>query len=141
MAFMVSRSSRVSVWTIAALLVPPGAAPAQQATAAKPVQSGGFTHPEPVDFDNHEGWTSIFDGVSLKNWDGPAEVWHVADGAIVGESSSEHPSGTTNLIWRGGEPGDFRLRLEMKLEGTGANGGVQYRSHTVPPKLRAIGSR
>ena len=57
---------------------------------------------------------------------------------IVGESSPEHPSGTTNIIWRGGEPANFELKLEMKLEGSGANGGVQYRSFHVDPKVRAI---
>jgi hypothetical protein len=62
-------------------------------------------------------------------------VWHVADGAIVGESSPEHPSGTTNIIWRGGEPANFELKLEMKLEGNGANGGIQYRSIHVDPKV------
>lgn len=109
---------------------------AQQTKVSRP--TGGFVHPEPEDFNDHEGWTKIFDGVSLKNWDGPTEVWHVRDGAIVGESSDAQPSGTTNLIWRGGEPGNFRLKLEMKLEGTGANGGIQYRSHTVAPRVGTI---
>jgi hypothetical protein len=31
---------------------------------------GGFTQPEPIAFDDHEGWQSIFDGSSLKDWDG-----------------------------------------------------------------------
>jgi hypothetical protein len=62
----------------------------------------------------------------------------VEDGAIVGESSAEHPSGTTNIIWHGGEPANFRLRLEMKLEGAGANGGVQYRSRIEPLTSRPI---
>ena len=144
MACMLLRGSRgARMLSVAALLfaVPfvavSSLSRAQGVTARSP-RAGGFTHPEPIDFDNHEGWTSIFDGTSLKNWDGPTDVWHVADGAIVGESSDAHPSGTTNLIWRGGEPGNFRLKLEMKLEGTGANGGVQYRSHTIAPRLRPI---
>lgn len=98
-------------------------------------QSFHFVQPEPINFDDHDGWTQIFDGTTLKNWDGDTDVWHVEDGAIAGESSSEHPSGTTNIIWRGGEPANFELKLEMKLEGSGANGGVQYRSVHVPPKL------
>ncbi len=55
------------------------------------------------------------------------------NGSLVGESSPEHPSGTTNIIWRGGQPANFMLKLEMKLEGDGANGGIQYRSLVVPP--------
>ena len=97
-------------------------------------QAGGrFTQPEPIDFNDNQGWTQIFDGKTLQGWDGSPEVWHVEDGNLVAESSPEHPSGTTNIIWRGGQPSNFELKLEMKLEGTGANGGIQYRSLNVPP--------
>ena len=110
---------------------------AQQANPAThhPSPTFHFVQPEPINFDDHEGWTQIFDGKTLKDWDGDTEVWHVEDGAIVGESSPAHPSGTTNIIWRGGEPANFELKLEMKLEGQGANGGVQYRSFHVEPRL------
>ncbi len=102
---------------------------AQQA----PAVPSRFVQPDPIDFNDHDGWTQIFDGKTLNGWDGPPDVWHVEDGAIVGESSPEHPSGTTNIIWRGGEVGNFMLKVEMKLEGSGANGGIQYRSLNVPP--------
>lgn len=112
---------------------------AQQATSgarARGVRNGqsdgGFSQPEPIDFNDHDGWTQIFDGKTLKGWDGSHAVWHVENGSIVGESSPEHPSGTTNIIWRGGEPANFELKVEMKLEGSGANGGIQYRSLNVP---------
>ena len=109
----------------------------QNPPATKPhaPQAFHFVQPEPINFEDHEGWTQIFDGKTLKDWDGDETVWHVEDGAIVGESSPEHPSGTTNIIWRGGEPANFQLKLEMKLEGNGANGGIQYRSTHVEPKL------
>ena len=110
------------------------ASAAQQAPAHH--ASGGFTQPDPIDFNDHQGWTQIFDGKTLKGWDGTPDVWHVEDGSLVGESSPEHPSGTTNIIWHGGEPANFELKLEMKLEGEGANGGVQYRSHMVEPVSR-----
>ena len=64
--------------------------------------SGGFTQPEPIDFNDHEGWTQIFDGKTLHGWDGSPEVWHVEDGSLIAQSSPEHPSGTTNIMWRGG---------------------------------------
>ncbi len=91
----------------------------------------GFSQPDPIDFNDHTGWTQIFNGKNLDGWDGAPDIWHVEDGAIVGESTPEHPSGTTNIIWRGGEPANFELKLEMKLEGEGANGGIQYRSDNV----------
>jgi hypothetical protein len=94
---------------------------------------GGFTQPDPIDFNDHQGWKQIFDGKTLQGWDGSSEVWHVEDGSLVGESSPEHPSGTTNIIWQGGQPANFMLKLEMKLDGEGANGGIQYRSQIVPP--------
>jgi hypothetical protein len=112
------------------------------AQQAKPAthKGGGFhfVQPEPINFDDHQGWEQIFDGKTLKGWDGDTDVWHVEDGAIVGESSPEHPSGTTNIIWKGGQPANFELKLEMKLEGNGANGGVQYRSLLVPPHLEPL---
>jgi hypothetical protein len=97
-----------------------------------------FVQPEPINFDDHDGWTQIFDGKTLNGWNGDTEVWHVEDGSLVGESSVEHPSGTTNIIWSGGEPANFELKLEMKLEGSGANGGVQYRSIHVEPSSRPL---
>lgn len=111
---------------------------AQVAAPARPAGGTRFVQPEPVNFDDHVGWTQIFDGHTLTGWDGPSDVWSVEDGAIVGKSSNESPSGTTNIIWREGEPGNFALKLEMKLEGTGANGGVQYRSHSAPVVARAV---
>ncbi len=88
--------------------------------------------PLAINFADHRGFVSMFDGKTLNGWDGASEVWRVDDGAIVGESRPEKPAGTTFLIWRGGEPADFELKLEIKLEGMG-NGGIQYRSRNVDP--------
>jgi hypothetical protein len=99
--------------------------------AAAWLGQGGFTQPEPITFDDHDGWTSIFDG-SLKGWDGNLDVWRLENGAIVGESTREKPSGTTYIIWKGGEPRNFELKAEMKLEGAGLNSGIQYRSSMDP---------
>ena len=94
-----------------------------------------IVQPEPNNYDDHAGWTQIFDGKTLQGWDGDTDIWHVEDGAIAGVSTPEHPSGTTNIIWRGGEPANFELKLEMKLEGSGANGGIQYRGLHIEPNL------
>lgn len=108
-----------------------------QLTAQRPRPPAGrdagsrFTQPEPIDFDDRAGWTSMFDGATLKGWDGSSEVWRVENGAIVGESKPEKPSGTTYVIWQGGEPKNFELKAEIKLEGAGANSGIQYRSSRV----------
>src|SRR5262249_30015679 len=43
-----------------------------------------FTEPSPLDFNDHEGYTSIFDGRSLDGWDGNPKFWRGADRASVG---------------------------------------------------------
>jgi hypothetical protein len=93
----------------------------------------GFTQPEPIDFDDHTGWTSMFDGKSLNGWDGDKSYWRVEDGAIVAESTCEKPTGTIYLIWQGGEPADFELKMEMKGEGAAVNSGIQYRGAITDP--------
>ena len=47
----------------------------------------GFVEPQPMDFNDHKGYVSLFDGASLKGWDGNPKFWRVEDGAIVGEST------------------------------------------------------
>jgi hypothetical protein len=102
---------------------------------------GGFRQPDPIDFQDHGGWTSLFDGKTLNGWSGDSN-WKIEDGAITIEPTCEKPTGTVYLVWQGGEPSDFMLKLQMK--GTGnINGGVQYRSwigpHT-PPAQRVAGA-
>jgi Domain of Unknown Function (DUF1080) len=92
----------------------------------------GFYEPEPIDFNDHTGYVRIFDGVSLKDWDGDPTVWHVQDGAIVGESTKEKPVGNSYIVFRGFESHDFDLKLEIKVE-NGGGSGIQYRSKTGLP--------
>jgi hypothetical protein len=91
---------------------------------------GGFRQPDPIDFQEHDGWVSLFDGQTLKGWSGDS-FWKVEDGAITVEATCEKPTGTIYLVWQGGEAADFELKMEMK--GTGnINGGVQYRGWIAP---------
>jgi hypothetical protein len=100
--------------------------------AAQPPDRGvRFSQPDPIAFDDHAGWQSMFDGATLAGWDGSPDVWRVENGAIVGESSPEKPAGTTYVIWQDGEPKNFELKAEIKLEGNNANSGIQYRSARV----------
>jgi len=95
---------------------------------------GGFRQPDPIDFDEHDGWVSLFDGRSLNGWSGDSN-WKVEDGAITIEPTCEKPTGTVYLVWQGGEASDFELKLRMK--GTGdINGGVQYRGWIGPHPQR-----
>ncbi len=79
--------------------------------------------------DHHEedGFISLFDGKSLKHWDGNPKFWSVQDGAITGITTKDNPTkGNTFIIWRGGTLDDFELRLKFKI--VGGNSGIQYRS-------------
>lgn len=92
----------------------------------------------PMDFKDHEGYVPIFDGVSLKGWDGNPKFWRVEDGAIVGESTPANPSGNSYIAYRDIEAHDFTLKFEIKVEGSGGS-GLQYRSKTGIPWLVGIG--
>jgi hypothetical protein len=98
---------------------------------------GGFRQPDPIDFNDHAGWTQMFDGTSLNNWDGDFSYWKVENGAIVAESTCEKPTGTIYIIWKGGTAADFEMKLEMKGEGALINSGVQYRGAILPPRPAA----
>ncbi|HVZ19763.1 MAG TPA: DUF1080 domain-containing protein [Vicinamibacterales bacterium] len=113
----------------AARAAPAGQAPATAGPAAARPRPSPFVPPEPLDYDDHDGWTSIFDGATLTGWDGNPAVWRVEDGAITAESTADHRVGSTHLIWRGGELDDFELKLEIKLDGD-IHSGIAYRSTT-----------
>jgi len=77
------------------------------------------------------GFQSIFDGKSLAGWDGDPQFWKVENGAIVGQTAKDkQPKQNTFLIWRGGSPADFELKLQFRL--TGFNSGIQFRSIELP---------
>ena len=76
---------------------------------------------------------NLFDGKTLKGWDGNPKFWSVKDGAIVGQTSKENPTkGNTFIICKDLKMKDFDLRLDFKIEG--GNSGIQYRSFVKPGK-------
>jgi hypothetical protein len=134
------------VWPLALLIftsVPPIAlaqtqpAPAQQPNISGQ-RNGAFSEPDPINFDDHTGYTSLFDGKSLTGWDGQPGVWSIEDGVIVGQSTPEHVAGNTFLVYHGVEAKDFDLKLEIKVE-RGGGSGIQYRSSTGIPPGRVAG--
>ena len=87
---------------------------------------------DPLVLDDHAGFDSIFDGKTLNGWDGDPSLWRVENGTIVGESTEQNPvKQNTFLIWRGGEPKDFELKVEFRMNST--NSGIQIRSVQLPP--------
>ena len=73
-----------------------------------------------------KGFETIFDGKTLKGWNGDPKFWSVKDGAITGKTTKENPTkGNTFIIWDG-KTGNCDLRLDYKI--IGGNSGIQYRS-------------
>ncbi len=76
-----------------------------------------------------KGFVSLFDGKTLKGWDGKKQFWSVKDGAIQGQTTKENPTkGNTFIIWTGGELSDFELKFEYRFLTASGNSGCQYRS-------------
>jgi len=107
---------------------------AQQAAPAAPQGRGrgaAPARPEPLPFEYHEGFDSIFDGKTLNGWEGDPRFWSVQDGAIVGQTTPDKKlEENTFIIWKGGEPADFELRVEYRISAT--NSGIQIRSVQLP---------
>jgi 3-keto-disaccharide hydrolase len=105
---------------------------AQQPPAGQPPQGrgGGPRGAEPLNLEDRTGFESIFDG-TMKGWDGDPAYWKAENGALVGESTEANKiTENTFVIWRGGEPADFELKLEFRMNST--NSGIQFRSAHVP---------
>src|SRR5258705_9900700 len=80
---------------------------------------------------NSSGWTNLFDGKTLAGWKkitGTAE-YKIEEGAIVGLTVPNSPN--TFLVTEK-EYGDFVLELEVKIQDTTSNSGIQFRSHYDP---------
>lgn len=78
-----------------------------------------------------KGLKSIFDGKTLKGWNGDPKFWSIRDGAITGQTTKENPTkGNTFIIWEAGKLKNFVLELDFKI--VGGNSGIQYRSFKKP---------
>jgi len=86
-----------------------------------------------------EGFASLFNGKDLSGWKGDSVHWSVEDGAITGKTTPETllKGHNTFLVWQGGNPGDFELRLKFKIRG--GNSGIQYRSKLLDPEKVIVG--
>src|SRR5262245_59575347 len=66
---------------------PAGQPPAGRGEGRRGGGGGGLRGPAPIAYDDYAGFTKIFDGASLKNWDGDPTFWRAEGGSIVGEST------------------------------------------------------
>ena len=88
--------------------------------------------------DPEKEFIPLFDGKTLKGWEGKKKFFRVEDGAIVaGFLDARIPN--NEFLASEKEYGDFELRFEAKLWGQGNNAGVQFRSQRIPKSHEMIG--
>jgi hypothetical protein len=118
-------------FVLAGLLIVSAGIGAQDPPPAAPYVPRQSDRPQPVTGDE-TGFKPIFDGTSLAGWEGNPTYWRVEQGAIVGEVTPDTLlKSNTFLIWRGGRPRDFELKLEYRITAQG-NSGINYRSVSIP---------
>ena len=124
--------SRTKLFAVlAGLAVAVGSGNALQQPGSVPYVPKQSDRPAPVEGDE-PGFTQIFDGTSLKGWEGDPRYWRVEAGSLVGEITPETVvKSNTFIIWRGGRPKDFELKLDYRITAAG-NSGINYRSTSVP---------
>src|SRR5262245_55986620 len=83
------------------------------------------------------GFQPIFDGKTLAGWDGNPAYWRAENGSLVGEiTPASVIKSNTFIIWRGGSPKDFELKLDVRISPDG-NSGINYRSTVVTDTVTA----
>ena len=77
------------------------------------------------------GWTSLFDGKTLNGWKKVAGSanYAIEEGAILGQTVINSPN---SFLITEKQYGDFILELEVKINDTTANSGIQFRSNYDP---------
>jgi len=119
--------------TAVALALALGSLAAQQPPAGAGRQGGRGQGPrgaQALNFEDRSGFQSIFNG-TMKNWDGDQAIWKAEGNVLVGTTTAENPlKENTFVIWRGGEPADFELKVEYRMSAT--NSGIQFRSVHLP---------
>ncbi len=84
---------------------------------------------------SEKGFKKIFDGKTLKGWEGDPVYWKAENGSIVGVITPETLlKRNTFIIYRDAKPSDFELKCEVKITKDG-NTGINYRSEELLPDL------
>ncbi len=80
---------------------------------------------------NAAGYTSLFDGKTLNGWKKVAGTadYKIENGTIIGTTVTGSPN---TFLVSDKEYGNFVLELEVKIEDTTSNSGIQFRSHYDP---------
>ena len=108
-----------------------GRAPAQ-GTPPQGGRGGGVFAPiTDVPYGDYTGYTTLWDGRTLDSWDGESDVWSIDNGALHADTT--RTAGQHHIHYKGPNAvmKNFDLKVEFKISGAGANGGIQYRSRLL----------
>ncbi|MDF1812015.1 MAG: sulfatase-like hydrolase/transferase [Verrucomicrobiales bacterium] len=83
-----------------------------------------------------DGFVRIFDGKSLRQWDGDKKYWSVKEGAITGVTDGSLKMNRF-ISWKHSTIKNFDLRMKVKIS-AGGNSGLQYRGQSRPELGRDI---
>jgi len=117
--------------TMFGALTPLGLRPLAGQQPSEPYVPRQSDRPEAIDGDE-PGFESIFNGKNLEGWEGDPSYWRVENGSLVGEiTPATVVRSNTFIVWRGGRPRDFELKLDYRITPEG-NSGINYRSAIIP---------
>jgi Domain of Unknown Function (DUF1080) len=103
----------------------------QQPAAGQQTNRPAQSYPAPASGAESD-FEPIFDGKTLKGWEGDPKYWRVENGCLVGEVTPETLLKQNSfIIWRGGVTRDFELKVEYRVSAQG-NSGINYRSVELP---------
>ena len=82
-------------------------------------------------YNDYTGFTNLWDGQTLKGWDGESDVWSIDNGAIHADTTKTPGQHHLHYVGPGAVMRDFDFKVEFKISAMGANGGIQYRSRLL----------
>lgn len=77
-----------------------------------------------------DGFVRIFDGKTLRGWEGDAQFWSVEDGALTGVTDGTLKSNQF-ITWKDSTIRNFDLQVKVRVS-PGGNSGIQYRGQSRP---------
>lgn len=122
---------RNRIWTLVPMLFAAGALVASGQRG--PGGGAGMRGAQPVPYDDYTGYAKLWDGQTLKGWDGETDVWSIDNGAIHADTTKTPGQHHIHYIGLRAVMRDFDLKVEVRMSAEGANGGIQYRSRLLHP--------
>lgn len=83
-----------------------------------------------------DGFTPLYNGKDLANWEGREDLWKAGEGIISGISPGLKQN---HFLVTKEEYGNFELRFEVRMPEVQGNSGVQFWSQRVPNSTEMTG--